>query len=149
MIRISVLMCLAAILGVVVATSSSCVVGLGTGTGTWCGLPWFWLVGFPVALVSTLLLGVPTAFIFRKFHFERWWQFIIGGAAVAVPFWYQLAQPFGSARWQQSGFFDTLNYLGSGAFGGLFFWWLLRKLDGELSNQSLNTDAPKDGAPVS
>ena len=42
----------------------------------------------------------------------------------AVPFWYSLAQPFESARWVQSGFFDSINYLGSGVLAGLAFWWL-------------------------
>ena len=143
MLRTLGILCIAAVFGVMAATTSACVIGLATGTNTWCGLPLIWFVGFPVAIVFAIVLGLPAALIFRKFHLTRWWQFSIGGALIAGPFWLDLAQPFASARWQQSGFFDSLIYLGSGTLAGLFFWWLSAKLRPKLSNPAVNTDAPQ------
>jgi ABC-type spermidine/putrescine transport system permease subunit II len=121
--RIVVLLLLAAVVGVVGATAVTCGVGLASGTSTWCGLPLYWVVGIPPAAISAVVLGLPAYLLFRKLGFLRWWQFIIGGTVLALPFWYEFAQPFSSARWHASGFFDSLNYLGSGAVAGFAFWW--------------------------
>ncbi|MET3918553.1 hypothetical protein ABID97_005384 [Variovorax sp. OAS795] len=61
----------------------------------------------------------------KRWNLKRWWQFALGGLLLAVPFWNELAVPFDSVRWAQSGLFDSLNYLGSGAVGGLVFWLLV------------------------
>ena len=71
-----------------------------------------------------VLLGLPASLLFQKVGFRRWWQFALGGVAFAVPYWYSLAEPFSSPRWAEVGFFDSLNYLGSGLAGGIAFWWL-------------------------
>jgi hypothetical protein len=122
---------LAAILGVVGATAVTCAVGLATGTGTWCGLPLYWVVGTPFAVASAVVLGFPASLAFRKLGLHRWWQFVLGGTALALPIWFGLAQPFDSVRWLASGLFDSLNYLGSGAVAGLAFWWLTTRQRGE------------------
>ncbi|MGV3571494.1 MAG: hypothetical protein ACO1PB_12910 [Ramlibacter sp.] len=57
---------------------------------------------------------------------NKHWQFALAGLICAVPVWYLLASPFDSARWLHAGGFDSLNYLGSGVFGGFFFWLLLK-----------------------
>jgi hypothetical protein len=124
MLWVAALLGLAAIMGVSAATSMSCGIGLLAGTSTWCGLPLFWLVGWPIAGLTAIVLGLPTYLAFRRLGLARWWQFALGGALLAVPFWYQLAQPFSSARWVASGSYDSLNYLGSGFLAGLAFWWL-------------------------
>lgn len=77
-----------------------------------------------MAILCALVLGLPAYAAMRRWNLDRWWQFTLGGFVLAVPFWNELAQPFGSVRWAQSGFFDSLNYLGSGAVGGLVFWLL-------------------------
>jgi hypothetical protein len=115
---------LAAVVGVVGATSSACVVGLATGTDTWCGFPLVWPIGIIFAVPAAVLFGVPADLLYRKAGLRRWWQFVVGGSLLALPFWYELAQPFTSSRWQINGFFDSLNYLGSGAIAGLAYWWL-------------------------
>jgi hypothetical protein len=124
MLRTIGLLCLAAVLGVTVATAGTCGVGLATGTGTWCGLPLYWIVGFPPAVLVAVIFGLPAHLLFQRIGLRSWVWFVVGGLLFSVPVWHSLAQPFDSPRWVQSGFFDSLNYLGSGAFGGLAFWWL-------------------------
>jgi hypothetical protein len=121
---VAALLSLAAIIGVSAATSTSCGIGLLAGTSTWCGLLLFWLVGWPIAAITAIVLGLPTYLAFKRLGLVRWWQFALGGALLAVPFWYQLAQPFSSARWASSGSYDSINYLGSGFLAGLALWWL-------------------------
>lgn len=118
---------LAAILGVTAASLSSCGIGLALGTGTWCS-PATWFVGLIFAMIVALIGGLPMWFLFRRLGLERHWQYVLGGVICALPLWYELAQPFDSARWQHAGGFDSLNYLGSGAFGGFFFWLLLKRV---------------------
>lgn len=142
MLRIIGLLCLAAIIGVTVATASTCGVGLLDGTGTWCGLPLYWLFGFPPAAACAVGLGLPAYLVFRRFGLLSWWNFMLGGLLIAVPFWYLLAQPFESARWVQSGFFDSLNYLGSGALAGLAFWWLTIRESGRCALTHRSSGSP-------
>jgi hypothetical protein len=125
------LVILAAFLGVAGATSSSCVIGLTQGTSTWCGLHWAWSIGTLFAVPIAIFIGMPAYFVLRRLGFLRWWHFLLAGTLLAAPFWVGLAQPFNSIRWQQSGFFDTINYLGSGALGALAFWWLLRRRESD------------------
>ena len=127
MLRIALLLALASIIGVVGATSSACAVGLVQGTGTWCGFYLVWPIGIILALPIALLFGLPVDLLFRKAGLRRWWQFVAAGSLLALPLWYELALPFSSPRWQQSGFFDSLNYIGSGAIAGLAYWWLMRR----------------------
>lgn len=141
MLHTVVALCFASILGVVSATSLTCGVGLFSGTNTWCeGLPLFWIVGFPAAILSALILGFPAVIVFRKLRLTQWWQFVIVATLAAVPLWFGLAQPLDSPRWQHAGFFDSLNYLGSGGFAGLFYWWFAMKVCAQPSNSSLDTD---------
>ena len=127
MLRIMLFSCLAAILGVVTATGSACGIGLASGTDTWCWLGWVWLIAFPTAIAFALFIGLAAALLYRKLGLTHWWQFLIGGTLIAIPYWLAMAEPFASVRWEQSGFFDSLNYLGSGALGGIWFWWLSRR----------------------
>ena len=124
MLRSIALLALAAVLGVVGGTSSACVIGVTQGTSTWCGFPLVWPIGAMLAIPVAILFGVPAELLFRRVGLLRWWQFVIGGVVLSLPLWYTLAQPFESPRWQASGFFDTLNYIGSGALGGLSYWLL-------------------------
>jgi hypothetical protein len=124
MLRVLALLAFAAVLGVVAATSSACAIGLSQGTSTWCGFPLVWPIGIVFAVPVAVVLGLPADALYRKFGLRRWWQFVLGGAVLALPLWYSLAEPFSSPRWQLNGAFDTLNYVGSGVFGGLAYWWL-------------------------
>ena len=125
---------IAAILGVTMAVLSSCGIGLVLGTGTWCS-PLVWFVGSLLAIATSLVGGVPMWFLFRRLGLERHWQYVLGGMLCALPAWYGLAQPFDSARWHHAGGFDSLNYLGSGAFGGLFFWFLSKQIRNDALQQ--------------
>jgi hypothetical protein len=124
MVRTIGLLCLAAVVGVAIATAGTCGIGLANGTGTWCGLPLYWVFGFPPAMLVAVVFGLPAYLVFQRAGLRSWLWFVLGGVLFAVPVWHSLAQPFESPRWIQSGFFDSLNYLGSGAIGGLAFWWL-------------------------
>ena len=127
--RIGCMLGMSAVIGVVAASVSTCGVGLVLGTDTWCGLGYVWLLGFPFAIASALVLGPPAMVIFRWLRLGRWWHFVLGGTILAAPLWFELAQPFTSPRWAESGFFDSLNYLGSGALAGLSYWVLSRHRD--------------------
>ena len=124
MLRITGLLCFSACSGVALATAGTCGVGLLVGSFTWCGLPFYWIVGFPSAIFFVLVFGLPAHLMFKRGGLRRWWQFVLGGLLLAVPFWNGLAKPFDSPRWGESGPFDSLNYLGSGAVAGLVFWLL-------------------------
>jgi hypothetical protein len=119
------LLCVAAVVGVIAATTVTCVVGLSAGTDTWCGatIPF---VGAPIAIVCALVAGFPAYLVFRRLELGSWWHYVLGGVLIAVPAWYVLAMPFDSPRWEHAGFFDSLNYLGSGLLAGLAFYWLRR-----------------------
>lgn len=118
----------AAVIGVTGATFATCGLGLANGTDTWCALPLFWLPGFPLAIITALVFGLPLALLLWKLHLTRWWQFGIAGFVCALPVWIELAQPFVSSRWAQSGLYDSLNYLGSGVAGGLAYWAICQKM---------------------
>jgi hypothetical protein len=118
----------AALIGVTGATSVTCGVGLFHGTGTWCALPLIWFIGFPFAIIVAIIFGLPVAFLFWKFRLTHWWQFGMAGLICALPMWRELAEPFTSVRWQQSGLYDSLNYLGSGLGGGLAYWRICQKV---------------------
>jgi hypothetical protein len=129
---------LASILGVTAAVLSGCGIGLMLGTDTLCS-PLIWFVGSTVAMVVSVMGGLPMWFLFRRFGLERHWQYALGGLLCALPGWYLLAQPFDSARWLHAGGFDSLHYLGSGVFGGFFFWLLLKSIRHDHNN-AVNVD---------
>jgi hypothetical protein len=126
---------LSAILGVAAAVLSNCGIGLFLGTDTWCS-PLTWFVGSFFAIIAALIGGLPLWFLFGRLGLKRHWQYVLGGTLCALPFWYELAQPFDSARWHAAGGYDSLTYLGSGAFGGLFFWLFSQR----LHNDALQTE---------
>ena len=122
------MLAVAAVIGVTGATFTTCGVGLAHGTSTRCGLPLVWFIGFPFAIVAALIFGLPLALLFWKLRWARWWQFGMAGLICAIPFWMELAEPFTSVRWAESGLYDSLNYLGSGLAGGLVYWWICQKV---------------------
>jgi hypothetical protein len=85
------------------------------------------MVGWPLAIASAILFGAPAYAVFRWLGLAEWWQFALGGFIFATPIWYSFAEPFDSPRWQSAGFYDSLNYLGSGLVAGLLFWWFQRR----------------------
>jgi hypothetical protein len=125
MLLIASMLALAAILGVASAVAVTCGVGVALGTTTWCS-PLIWSVGSLIAIVVALVAGLPLYGVFLRRRLVQWWQFALTGMLCAVPIWYLLASPFSSARWHMAGAFDSLNYLGSGVFTGLIFWWFSR-----------------------
>lgn len=132
----------AAVIGMVIATFTTCGVGLVHLTGSWCALPLVWFVGFPIAVLAALIFGLPLAFLFWKLRLTRYWQFGITGLICAIPVWIDLAEPFTSVRWAQSGLYDSLNYLGSGLASGLAYWWISQKV-GNRSNSAAGQESDR------
>jgi len=126
--KILSLLCFSAVMGVVAATSGTCVTGLAIGTGTWCGGLTL-VIGVPASLVVGVVLGFPLQLLFTRLNLRQWWQYVLGGTLLAVPIWHELAGPFTTARWEHAGIFDSMNLLGSGAAAGLFFWYFSVKLN--------------------
>ena len=81
-----------------------------------------------MAVVAAVILGTPLYFVFRRLGLQAWWQHALAGIIAAVPVWLLLAQPFAPVRWEQSGFYDTLNYLGTGVLAALVFHALSRRV---------------------
>jgi hypothetical protein len=120
----SLLLALCAGLGSMAATTLSCAVGLLNETDAWCGAGYIWIIAVPLAIGVAWLAGAVLLWPFAKMKLNAWWHYVIAGLAVASPIWLLLAQPFTSVRWQQSGVYDSLNYLGTGAIAALLFWLL-------------------------
>lgn len=131
---------LAAVIGVSAATFTTCGLGLAHGTGTWCALPLVWFIGFPLAIIVAVIFGLPVAFLFLKFRLTRCWQFGMAGFICAIPFWMELAEPFTSVRWAQSGLYDSLNYLGSGIAAGVAYWWICQRIGIRGGNNEMSQE---------
>jgi hypothetical protein len=117
---------IAATFGVMSATSLACGVGLLNGTNTWCGVGYIWIVAIPLAIAFSFIIGLPLHFIFSRFRLRAWWQFGVAGALAAMPIWLDLAKPYASVRWQQSGLYDTIDYIGTGVLAALTYWLLTK-----------------------
>ena len=127
MLKTAACLALAALIGIVAATSVTCGVGLIQGTSTWCGYHLMLFFGAPIAIPVALVLGFPAYLLFRRKGLRSWWTFALGGLVLAIPVWYLLVSPIGDARWLAAGGYDSANYLGTGLFAGLAFWWLVRR----------------------
>ena len=79
-----------------------------------------------MAVVVAVIAGPVLHFTFWRLRFQSVWHYAIAGVLASLPLWFALAQPFESARWQQSGLYDTLNYVGSGLLAALCYWLLTR-----------------------
>ncbi len=110
--------------GAMSATTFTCAVGLANGTDTWCGVGYFWLAAIPLAIVIAWVAGAELLWPFTRLKLNAWWHYALAGGIAALPVWGLLAQPFTSVRWQQSGFYDSLNYLGTGVASAVLFWFL-------------------------
>ncbi|MDM4767198.1 hypothetical protein [Pelomonas sp. SE-A7] len=126
MLRIAGMLALASLIGVVVSTSAACAIGLSRGTDTWCGFVLVWPIGTIIAAPFAVVVGIPADALFRRVGLKHWIWYVSGGLVLSLPVWYELAQPFDSPRWNSAGFFDSLQYLGTGAVAGLAFWVLRR-----------------------
>ena len=125
-----ILACLAiaATAGAMSATTITCGVGLLRGTKTWCGLGFVWLVAIPASVTVAAIAGPILHFAFWRLRFHAVWHFAMAGVVASLPLWFALAQPFGPARWQQSGLYDTLNYVGTGLLAALCYWLLTKTI---------------------
>jgi len=122
--KVTLLLAVSAAIGTMAATSATCGIGLLRGTDTWCGVGYVWFLGVPLSVVIAWLAGALLLFPFARLKLKAWWHYAIAGLLTAVPVWMLLVQPFASVRWQQSGTYDTLNYLGTGIASSVLFWLL-------------------------
>jgi hypothetical protein len=123
-IKLTLLLAASAAMGTMAATSVTCGVGLINGTDTWCGVGYFWILAVPISIVVAWITGALLLLPFNKLKLKAWWHYAVAGLIAAVPVWMSFAQPFSSLRWQQSGPYDSLNYLGTGLISSVLFWLL-------------------------
>lgn len=128
MFRTIALLAFAAVIGVILATSSACVIGLTQGTSTMCGFQLIWPIGMILAIPVAVVFGLPADFIYGRLGLRRWWQYLIGGVLFSLPIWFVMAVSTGLPRWQANGFFvaflDAINLIGVGVIASLVYWWL-------------------------
>jgi hypothetical protein len=139
MIRTVFLLVFSSLGGVLASTSIGCSVFLfvyqpAPRESASCALPLLWLFGFPVASVLSLVLGFPAALIFRKLGYTSWWQFGLVGTLIAVPFWAAYFWPFNHGHWYATWFYNSFQFFGAGALGGLLFWWFAIRAVGRSNN---------------
>jgi hypothetical protein len=94
--------------------------------GVASGLFLFGVVGVfvtvPVALVTSIVLGLPAYLLLHKFGWLQWWQLALVGVLLVCP--------FAGGVWPHAYLVSAT--LVTGAASGLVFWWA-----GVASNQSL------------
>lgn len=126
LLRTGARLALAGAAGVLGASLLGCAFGLlRLDAGSCYAIPLYLVFGSPLAAATALVLGGPACLLFRWMGWARWWQFAAGGLLLALPLWWELAQPLDSPRWQFAGLRDSVVYLGTGLFAGLYFWWLV------------------------
>ena len=74
------------------------------------------------AVISGLLFGWPLSLIYRRFCLVRWWQFCVGGAICAFPFWVAWFYPFSSTHWEMYRVTNSMYFYGVGILAGYFYW---------------------------
>ncbi|MGZ3183399.1 MAG: hypothetical protein ACXU8N_13240 [Telluria sp.] len=119
---------MAGVIGVVCGTTFTCGAGLLAGTGSWCALPLFWFIGFPIGIGSASTLGIPAVFMCRRFGRTRWWQYAAAALVASIPVYIAFNAPFDSPRWQRSGVFDSMECIVAALAAGIAFWWISERV---------------------
>ena len=58
------------------------------------------LVGAAFAILSAFVFGWPLSKLYKRVGFFKWWQYALGGAACALPFWVAWFYPFNTGHWE-------------------------------------------------
>ena len=97
------------------------------------------LVGSLFAICCALLFDWPLSLIYSRLGLASWWQFCIGGAICALPFWIGWFYPFDTGHWEAYRVSNSLYFLSVGVLGGYFYWWLVVRP--QPTNKSSKKDA--------
>ena len=81
------------------------------------------LIGSVVAIVSAFLIGWPLSLLFRRLGLMGWWQYCIGGAVCAFPFWFAWFYPFNTGHWYAYRASNSTYFYSVGAIAGFIYWW--------------------------
>jgi hypothetical protein len=111
------------ILATFVATLIMCIISHEVSSTQFIGVLFtYTFVGSIFAVISALLFGWPLSLIYRRFRFVKWWQFSIGGAICAFPFWVAWFYPFNSTHWEMHRVGSSAYFYGVGIISGYFYW---------------------------
>jgi len=81
------------------------------------------LVGSVFAIISAFLFGWPLSVLYRRLDFTLWWQYSIGGAICAFPFWFIWFYPFDTGHWEAYRLSNSAYFYSVGIFAGYIYWW--------------------------
>ena len=112
--------------------------------GTFGAVIFAWVFAYPISLV----LGIPAFILFRKKSWLKMWQVTLAGTILGIVGGVLFGLLVGFEGYSVQSVFKGLVLFGlHGLVVSLTFWFvtLLRS----SSNNQLNQDAPKSGAPVS
>lgn len=111
------------ILATFVGTLIMCIISHEVSSTQFIGVLFtYTFVGSIFAVISALLFGWPLSLIYRRFRFVKWWQFSIGGAIGAFPFWVAWFYPFNSTHWEMHRVGSSVYFYGVGIVSGYFYW---------------------------
>lgn len=103
------------------------------------------LVGSVIGMIIATFLGWPLFQAYKFFGMYRAWQFAIGGALCALPFWALWFYPFNSNHWATYRYVNSFYFFSVGIFSAIAFWYfVIRKM---YTNNQLNTDSGTDAPP--
>jgi hypothetical protein len=81
------------------------------------------LVGSVFAVFSAFIFGSPLSLLFRRFGLVRWWQYCMGGAVCAFPFWFAWFYPFNTGHWVAFRVSNSAYFYSVGVIAGFIYWW--------------------------
>jgi len=122
MLRVIIGFVVAPLVGVLVSSTVVAAMSGDLRSGWWV-LP---MAGIIIAYPSTLLFGVPSYLLVRRFLKVKWWHAAVAGFLCGLPAWFALAYPFTGAYFERRWLLDLTLYVMAGIVAGVVFWFVVR-----------------------
>lgn len=107
-----------------IATLGMVVLSSEVSSGQFAGVIFAYsLVGSVLAVFSAFLFGWPLSLLFQRLGFIRWWQYCVGGAICAFPFWFAWFYPFNNGHWEAYRVSNSAYFYSVGVIAGFIYWW--------------------------